>query len=274
MNKCTIKKISISVILSTLAITGNSVYGHSKNHCDEHAKPTKNEPIADIISDFFTNNIILATGINFFTGESVILDPLSSTAVTACNDNNSDTIGLVANAGCTTDIVNPSPELASAIASSNQITNGTINKNGQPVQARFVVTVAALYEGSNCITIFSGGKKYEKCTTDEDSCKYVAPLTRYGNKKDQIRKDVRKFCANIPENGNVPAAVSPDWKKTWRSDDCKKLKGVYLKNPAIPQTTDNGKVIDGAVTYNTGYRQYIWDSCHTAPGTGNWGQRP
>jgi hypothetical protein len=212
---------------------------------------------------------VLATGINFLTGKSIVIDPITGEEVTSCTSTSG---ASGANGGCKTQInidTSFNPELANIVSSSGRIINGVIRKNGKDIPARFVTTVTALYEGSECTTLIVGGNQYEHCITDEGGCTFVAPLTRYGNKSESVRKTVRKACGAISPTGIMPTTISPAWKKTWGINDCNRLRPVYrTANPTIPATP-----ADGAVTYTLAYKRYVWDSCHRVPPL-TWGARP
>jgi hypothetical protein len=237
--------------------------------CGAATLPKPVESSINLIANLFGKNVVLATGINFLTGKSIVLNPITGEEVTSCN---SKSVTPSVNGGCTTQInvdTSLDPELATVISSSEKIINGVIRKNGKDIPARFITTVTAVYEGSECTTLIVGGNQYEHCITDEGGCAFVAPLSRYGNKSESVRKTVRKACGAIPPTGVVPTKILPAWKKTWRINDCNRLRLVYrTAKPTIPATS-----ADGAVTYTLAYKQYIWDSCKSVPPL-TWGNRP
>jgi hypothetical protein len=256
------KNKALILIGILLSIGGLMVY------CGAATLPPKPIPVAiDFISNLFGKNIVLVTGVDFQTGKSVVLNPVTGEAVSSC-----DSPGT--KVGCTTRIINSdsqfSPELNNAINSSQKLIFGVINKNGKNIPARFVVTVTALYEGSNCATYISAGHQWEFCTTLQTDCTWFSPLTRYGNKTETVRKNVRNACGGIPKSGIVATIPTPAWRKIWREKDCNTLKPVYRKTPppTIAETPSTG-----AVTYTLAYKQYIWDSCKSVPPL-TWSNRP
>ncbi len=176
--------------------------------------PITEETPKDMIPSFFGKNIVLATGIDFQTGQSIVLNPMTGEQQKPCKSGsviiNSDKYSRpdlrqqaaikaganVANneGDCNTQIVDPSPELANALGSSQRIIHGTIRKNGKDIPARFVVSVSALYEGSYCHTYIVGGEEWEICSTLQSQCDMILPLSMYGKKTEPVRRNVRNTC--------------------------------------------------------------------------------
>jgi hypothetical protein len=228
--------------------------------------PITEEASKDMIPSFFGKNVVLATGIDFQTGKPVVLNPMTGEQQKPCNSGtvivNSDknprqalrqhaTVKAGADVAsnesdCNTQIVDPSSELLNALSSSDKIINGTIRKNGKDVPARFVVSVAALYEGSNCVTYISGGKEYDICSTLQGDCNLILPLSVYGVKNETIRRNVRNTCMQF---------VNP-----WKRPDCRQLHPIY-------RTASN---------YTLAYKRFVYDTCRTLPQNPplNWGVRP
>lgn len=261
--------------------------------CTNSTQPTiEGSSEEDMIPSFFGKNIVLATGVDFQTGKTIALDPITGTEVKPCKSprlivntgkytqqtirqlRSSKKVGANAPSNqedCNTQIVNPDQGLTNAIMSSEKTIDGTVRKNmnGKDIDipAKFIVTVTALYPGSDCVTQISAGSQYESCTTLEKDCNFVMDLRRYGKKSEAVRKNVRKVCGQQP----TPAGVvpSPPWKKIWKDKDCNNLRPVWRTAiPTIPATT-----LSGAVTYTPAYKQYIWDTCHLVPPL-TWGNRP
>ena len=228
--------------------------------------PITEETSKDMIPGFFGKNVVLATGIDFQTGQSTVLNPMTGEQQKPCNSRvvivNSDKyprpaprqqgrVKAEANVasnegGCNTQIVDSSPELRNSLNSSEKIINGTIRKNGKDIPARFVVSVAALYEGSNCVTYISGGKEYDICSTLQGDCNLILPLSVYGNKNETIRRSVRNTCMQF---------VNP-----WKKPDCKQLHPMYRTAP----------------NYTLAYKRFVFDTCKNVPQTPalSWGARP
>lgn len=225
------------------------------------SKPMSTDLIG--IPEFFTKNVILATGIDFDTGKPLVLNPITGELQQPCeseilviNTNKNTQKGLrqqrllgktspyKANAptrpsDCNTQIVDPNQELANAISNSEKIIYGTIRKNGKDIPARFVVSVTALYEGSDCATYIQNGKQYTFCSTTQGKCDSVSPILSifpggYAESNiDSYRRAVRKVCRKFP---------------TWKTSDCQYLKTRYKTAPL-------------STIYSTRYKQYIWKTC-------------
>jgi hypothetical protein len=241
-------KIKLLKLISIVFLAGGFLI-YSGLATSYYNKPIKSA--IDFITGFFAKDVVMAIGIDFWTGKSIILNPIAETTITTCNP---DSLGdlptnqaQVTQIGCNSQVINPTPELANALQSSQGIINGTIRKNGQDIPARFVVAVTALYEGSLCQTYFSGGDQWELCTTLEDNCKQVLPLAVYGQKNETVRRNVRNSCMQFVN--------------TWKKPDCKQLHPVYRRD---------------STGYTRGYRQFVWDTCRAVPQTPPlaWGSRP
>jgi hypothetical protein len=147
------------------------------------------------------------------------------------------------------------------------------NKMKQSI--RFVILIMLLFASSSavslaadCIDVISAGSQYEHCTTLKDDCYFVLPLTRYGNKSETVRKNVRLACGGVQPT--VPTQLTPPgWKRDWRVTDCNNLKPLY--RTAVP--TILATSTQSAVTYTLSYKRYVWDSCHLVPPL-TWGSRP
>jgi hypothetical protein len=214
------------------------------------------------VSEFF-NNVLLVSGIDFKTGKSFVINPITGKEQQPCRQEaiivNTDKPsqptyrkeGLknekISNATtkpqhsdeCNIKIVNPSPELANAIQSSEKIIDGTVRKGGKDIPARFVVSITALYPGSNCATYYSGGKEYKYCSDTQANCNLVSPTINpasagYGvSSNESFRRAVRKVCRQF---------------STWKTSDCQYLKTRYSTAPL-------------STMYSTKYKQYIWKTC-------------
>lgn len=250
----------------------------------------------DMIPEFFGKNVVLVTGIDFKTGKSIVLNPTTGEEVKPCpeheiiieaTDQDSNRVSKPKHApyktiknssneqpDCNVQFVNPSQELLSAFESSQKIISGFVRKNGTdlPIPAKFITTVTALYEGSDCIDLITADGQYGLCTTLKDDCTFLLPLKRYGNESEAVRKNVRKACGNQPKSpaiGQIIPTPTPLWKKNWRDADCNNLRAIYrTATPTVTETTS-----EGPVTYTQLYRKYIWDTCHNVPPM-TWGLRP
>jgi len=253
-------------------------------------KPVTSEPTdssnIDTIPNFFDKNVVLATGIDFNTGESVVLNPINGESINPLTDSqqrlcNQDSVivntdgytrqnltkqsilkrsAITKNLNpklneCNTHIVNPNQELTSAINSSEKIINGTVRHNGKDLPARFVVSVTALFEGSNCAYYISGGKQFRFCADIESNCNIVAPVInsdqpRYAaSGNESYRRAVRKVCRQFT---------------AWKNNDCNYLRTRYKTIKAGMPPGSN---------YSNRYKQYIWKTCNfLKPPT--WGECP
>lgn len=172
----------------------------------------KNDPMPPIAS-FIGQNAVLANGYNFDTAKPIVVDPITSITLSACHktkinrsgnksgykvnvptqDNSSEFIGVNDfNLDCGTEIVNPAPFLNEALKNSQNVIKGTIKKDGKEIPARFLISVTALYEGSNCVTYFSGGEQYESCESVKSQCRSV--LSTYTSFPDPYRTNVINTC--------------------------------------------------------------------------------
>ncbi len=120
------------------------------------------------------NRAALATGINFVTTKVVALNPENGSVVPACikpGDNSqvsrtTEKSSTDVDSKCNVELVinDNTQALRTALELSKQPIQGEIKKNGEIKPARFVVTVTALYEGSDCNGVYSGGDQVVNCT--------------------------------------------------------------------------------------------------------------
>jgi len=144
-------------------------------------------------------NVVLSSGINFDNGETVVFNPLTGEIIKPCKENaaNAKKYDKQGQQECKineSDIVAPAPVL-DAIKNSREIIKGYIKKDGKEIPARFSISVSVIYEGSMCITYWSGGNEYpENCTTVKQKCNYYVPSFRHRF----IDANVTKTCKNFP----------------------------------------------------------------------------
>lgn len=135
----------------------------------------KSQPIPNLLNQ----HVVLADGVNFDSGELVVLDPFTGKLVQPCEKSMIKENNPPAQAGayqsdssktekqnnpkCDSQVIDPSASLQSALNSSDKVIEGTILKNGKKIPTRFVITVRALFEGSYCQTTFGSGQQYEQC---------------------------------------------------------------------------------------------------------------
>lgn len=146
-------------------------------------------PTVPILVD---HNVVLSSGINFDNSKTVVFNPLSGEKIKPCKE-------IATYAGkqqvkrsqkeCKineTDIVAPTPVL-DAIKNSRKTINGFIKKDEKEIPARFFITVTTLFEGSMCLTHWSGGNEYEDCTFVKEKCNYYVPSFRHRYIDDNVR---------------------------------------------------------------------------------------
>jgi hypothetical protein len=123
-------------------------------------------------------HVILANGVNFDSGELVVLNTITGKQVQPCDsstikeNNHSSTGGYhsdstqtekLNNSKCDIQIIDPSEFLQNAISSGDKVVNGTVLKNGKKIPARFFITVTALFPSSYCSTLYGSGAQYDQC---------------------------------------------------------------------------------------------------------------
>lgn len=120
---------------------------------------------------FVKNNVGLSNGIDFDSTELVVVDPETGEQLTACLQT-SETKDRPAAAkteankqSCQVELFvdGNNPAIRTAIELSKRPIEGQVRRDGQQKPARFVTTLTALYTGSNCYTVTSGGTQYEFC---------------------------------------------------------------------------------------------------------------
>jgi hypothetical protein len=174
MKNRNISQKRIFLILSACLISG----------CQYNSHPPLNITNMPILS-LFKQNAVLASAVNFDTKKLIVLDPNTGKGIAPCkkkveNDKfanhssqtkptgESDMKNIIQNCETNPVIDNPNSLLNAALKSSQEPIQGEIEKNGKIIPAQFVVTVKALYKGSNCETDFSGGNQVEHCIPDGD----------------------------------------------------------------------------------------------------------
>lgn len=119
------------------------------------------------IFKFIEQNAVTATGVNFFSKKLTVLNPDTGKEVLPCDNKEISKIDSnKTNGKCITKFVDSdiNSDLASVLKLSQGPIEGQIEKDGKMVTAHYIVTVKALYEGSNCETVFSGGQQIELCS--------------------------------------------------------------------------------------------------------------
>ncbi len=149
------------------------------------------------IKPFVKQNVILASGFNWDTAKIVAINTLTGKEIVPCK-NTTDNVFVSKNPidtkqeqiqynpksstvpvdnPCNTKIIvdSENPALAAslrqALKLSESIIKGTVRVNGVDREARFVSTLTALYKGSHCATIYSGGQELVNCINREEYCK-------------------------------------------------------------------------------------------------------
>ena len=121
------------------------------------------------------------SGIDFDSGKLVSTDPYTGEEIIPCSSKRPfDAVlekkrsKLTVN-GCKSPVLLGDESLNNialqdALKSSEQPIMGKVKVNGEEKDARFVVTVTALYKGSHCTTIYSDGDQITKCINKELLC--------------------------------------------------------------------------------------------------------
>lgn len=133
------------------------------------------------IQKFVDQNVVLGSGVNFDNAKLVVLNSESGNEVPICtptvdyrqsyqsNDlkkqNGSEYKTEMTMQPCKTEfIITDNTDLRSALELSRIPIIGKIRKNNELIDARYVVTVTALYKGSHCNSVSSGGYQFERCS--------------------------------------------------------------------------------------------------------------
>jgi hypothetical protein len=145
------------------------------------------------------NDVILATGINFENNNLVAINPFTSEQITPCNTNKAIENVVIADnpnelkkdqiqnkltnrvalhdKGCNVKIeAFENPILNAAFRKALELSKapiiGTVKVNGEDKgrEARILVTVTALYQGSHCSYTTSNGVEYKSCVSKEEHC--------------------------------------------------------------------------------------------------------
>lgn len=149
--------------------------------CDkktEHTPPVKQSPSVPAL---LKQTAIMAEGINFKTGQSVVIDSLTGKEVKPCTksptpgkdgaagkDTRQSNQATGANNGdCQSQILSVDEAVMNAMKITGPV-DGVILKNNKEVKAKFFVSVKAVFEGSYCNTFYLGGYQYEVCYTQEE----------------------------------------------------------------------------------------------------------
>jgi hypothetical protein len=147
------------------------------------------------ITKLLKKNVPLVNGIVFDTGKILGLNPLNGQALAPCDSGEKLLVfQRIANVvrqkivpnlkpkqtlvdSCKpSQIVDASPEIVRAIQSSSSPIQGTIKSKGVIKPARFIVTVTALHENSNCTTTFTEGQQVTNCLDNEARCEQLESL--------------------------------------------------------------------------------------------------
>ena len=165
------------IILLLVSITGLISCG------DNHSIPA-----------LIKQNVITTSGVAYNTGETVTIDPFTGKEIMPCGttdnvfvprnipDSNQEKFkstpenkAELMHGSCNTQIVEPEDPsintfLKQAIKISESPIMGVVRDKGKEKEARFLIQVTALYEGSHCVTTFSAGAQRRKCVRREEQC--------------------------------------------------------------------------------------------------------
>lgn len=153
---------------------------------------------SDSIPTLVQRNVVSTSGIDFNTGKIVSINPLNGQEILPCGNTNDifidqnnserkkvkqgskdETHDEFMQKPCNTQIARlQDPSLEAALKETIKISekpiNGVVLDNGVEKEARFVIEVTALYEGSHCVTTFSAGQKRRKCIKTEQCAALAA----------------------------------------------------------------------------------------------------
>lgn len=161
--------------------------------CIEKPQNDQEDPLSPLMVE---QNVVLVSGVDYETGRLFAYDPISAETIMACNSISTDAKRKqqMSKQECLiNDYEIRAPEsVLDAIKTSQETIDGSVIKDGKEIPARFVVTVSALYEGSLCVTEWSGGAQYENCTNVKQKCNFYVKF------KSRITPAITKTCNQFP----------------------------------------------------------------------------
>ncbi|WP_171695162.1 hypothetical protein [Methylomonas sp. ZR1] len=161
---------------ATILLTSTLIIACDKK--TEHTPPVKQSPS---VPTLLKQTAIMAEGVNFKTGQSVVIDSLTGKEVKPCTKSptlgkdgatsrdarqNNHATGPVSG-DCQSQIISVDEAVMNAMKIAGPI-DGVILKNNKEVKAKFFVSVKAVFEGSYCNTYYVNGDQYEICYTQEE----------------------------------------------------------------------------------------------------------
>jgi hypothetical protein len=142
-----------------------------------------------------TNNVVSASGIDWETEKLVTINPFDGTEVSPCKvvsdnlfiskselnkapRNIPKTVAQHDSSSCNPDVIPQiilsenvsAADLQQIIKTTEKAVLGEVKVGDKVKQARFYVTVTALYEGSHCATTYSAGSSRRYCRKNHAEC--------------------------------------------------------------------------------------------------------
>jgi hypothetical protein len=151
----------------------------------------ENSKTSDSLPQFIKENVLLASGYVFDTGKPIPIDTFTGAQINPCaaidtSESSKYSINKAkgdspyqpakGNQTCNIEVVSADASLTEALKSSESPILGKVKVNGEEKDAKFIVTVTALYKGSHCNTLFVGGQQWKNCVTKEAQCAALKKL--------------------------------------------------------------------------------------------------
>ena len=160
--------------------------------CQPTEQPKSEDIGSQPISKLIEKNVVLANGIDFDTGKLVSIDPYTGEEITPClsgqpaTDSKETKQGQQTLSSCKAPVMLSGESLnhtflQDALKSSGQPIMGKVKVNGEEKDARFVITVTALYKGSHCTTTYSAGDERTQCINTELMCQLLRKKLKQPN---------------------------------------------------------------------------------------------
>ncbi|WP_139306288.1 hypothetical protein [Methylomonas sp. LWB] len=131
--------------------------------------------MSERIASLTKKNVPMASGVDFKSNRFVVVNSLDGKEVASCGDseipsgrdaykNNESGKGD----SCGVKIIQVDDAVLNALKVTAPV-EGRISKDGKEVNAKFFVSVLAIYEGSVCTVYYNNGKKYKVCVPEDSA---------------------------------------------------------------------------------------------------------